>query len=60
MSSLRTPFIALKLFSGCVIRFQEGINPSPTSIVVLSIIFNCALIGLNPEPLYETTCFLFD
>jgi hypothetical protein len=34
---------------------EEGFIPSPTLVVLLSIIFNCALIGLNPEPSYETT-----
>ena len=53
--SLKTVSIALKLLSGCLMRFREGINPSPTLIGMLSIIFNCALIGLNPEPSYETT-----
>jgi len=54
--SLRTVSIALKLLSGCLMIFREGINPSPTLIVMLSIIFNCVLIGPNPKPLsYETT-----
>ena len=53
--SLRAVSIALKLLSGCLLRFREGINPAPTLIAMLSIVFNCALIGLNPESSCETT-----
>jgi hypothetical protein len=52
--SLRTISIALKFLSGCLMIPGED-KPLPYVNYNVIDFFYCALIGLKPKPLYETT-----